>query len=71
MSLLEIHSKTLTIFFEILHPPQEQLKITEMFLSMNKEKIIINQPIRLCNYWSNNDIEYENKGDRNKKGFGT
>ena len=31
-----------------------------------KEKIIINQPIRVSNFWSNKYIEYESKKDRNK-----
>ena len=31
-----------------------------------KEKIIINQPIRVSNFWSNKYIEYESKDDRNK-----
>ena len=43
------------------------LEMLEILLDMKKkEKIIINQPIRVSNFWSNKYIEYESKDDRNK-----
>ena len=36
------------------------------FLSMKKKKII-KKPVRVSKFWSNNYIEYESDGDRNKR----
>ena len=33
---------------------------------MSKKKIIDGKPIRVYTFWSNNYIEYERNGDRNK-----
>ena len=44
---------------------REQLEILGTFLTL-KEKDYYYKPVRADNFWSNNYIEYERNGDRNK-----
>ena len=41
------------------------LSILRIFLSIKKKKNYY-EPVRVNNFWSNNYIEYESNGDRNK-----
>ena len=43
----------------------EYLVILRIFLSIKKKKNYY-EPVRVNNFWSNNYIEYESNGDRNK-----
>ena len=43
----------------------EYLEILRIFLSMKKNKILINK-VRASNFWTNSYIEYESNADRNK-----
>ena len=44
---------------------REQLEILGTFLTL-KKKDYYYKPVRADNFWSNNYIEYERNGDRNK-----